>query len=127
VPIPLRVLIVIVLAETVAVWGYIAYLIAAAADEPGGWRVIGYFALYAVAFTALAIGLVRRRRWVRAPLIVLQLLLSVIGASLVAGGTPLPGLALVVIALCCAGLLLSSPTREALGPNRISDGRRSPE
>jgi hypothetical protein len=118
VPKPLRVLIAIVLLEAVAAWGYIAYLVVATADEPGGWRVTGYFALYAVAFTILAVGLWQRRRWVRAPLIVLQLLLSVVGASLVGGGDPVTGLILVVVPLVCAGLLLTSSTREALGPNR---------
>jgi hypothetical protein len=115
---PLRVLTAIVLLEAVAAWGYIAYLVVAAAGEPGGWRVIGYFSLYAVAFTVLAVGLWRRRRWVRAPLIVLQLLLSVVGASLIGGGDPVAGVALVVVTLVCAGLLLSSSTREALQPNR---------
>jgi hypothetical protein len=115
VPTPLRVLTGIVLLETVAIWGVIAYL---AATEPGGLRVIGYVLMYALAFTALAIGLLRRRRWVRAPLIVLQLLLSVMGAGVVAGGAPVPGLILVVVPVVCAGLLLSSATRVALTPNR---------
>ena len=117
-PTPLRVLTGIVLLEAVAAWAYIVYLVVAAADEPGGWRVIGYFVLYAVAFTVLVVGLVRRRRWVRAPLIVLQLLLTVVGASLIAGGSPIPGLLLVLVPLVCAGLLLSSSTRAALTPNR---------
>jgi hypothetical protein len=118
VPTSLRVLTGIVLLEVVAVWAYVVYLVAVAADEPGGWRVIGYYALYPVAFTVLAIGLWRRRRWVRAPLIVLQLLLTVPGASLIAGGAPVPGVILVVVPLVCAGLLLSSSTRTALTPNR---------
>ncbi len=117
-PIPLRLLTAIVLLEAVAAWGYIVYLVAVAGDEPGGWRVIGFFAMYAVAFTALAVGLWRRRRWVRAPLIVLQLLLSVVGASLIGGGDPAAGAILVVVPLVCVGLLLSSSTREALEPNR---------
>jgi hypothetical protein len=115
VPTPIRVLTGIVLLEAVAIWGVIAYLVVA---EPGSWRVIGFLAMYALAFTALGIGLWRRRRWVRAPLIVLQLLLSVVGASLVAGGAPVPGLLLVAVPLVCAGLLLSSTTRVALTPNR---------
>ena len=115
---PLRVLTGIILLEAVGAWAYIVYLVAAAADEPGGWRVIGYFALYAVAFTVLTVGLWRRRRWVRAPLIVLQLLLTVVGASLVAVGSPLVGALLVVVPLICAGLLLTSSTRAALHPNR---------
>jgi uncharacterized membrane protein YoaK (UPF0700 family) len=114
------VLIAIVLAETVGAWVYLGFLALAIGGDPGGWRVAGYFALYAVAFAILAVGLVRRRRWVRAPLIVLQLLLSVIGASLVAGGNPVPGVLLVVIPVACAGLLLTSTTRAELAPNRTA-------
>lgn len=117
-PTPLRVLTAIVLLEAATAWGYIIYLGVVTADEPGGWRVVGYFALYAVAFTILAVGLWRRRRWVRAPLIVLQLLLSVVGASLVAGDAPVIGAVLVVVPVVCAGLLLAPSTREALTPNR---------
>jgi hypothetical protein len=104
----------IVLVEAVAAWAYIVFLAIDTADEAGGWRVTGYFALYAVAFTVLSVGLWRRRKWTRAPLIVLQLLLMVIGFSLVNGDAPAPGAALVLLAVACAGLLLVSPTREAL-------------
>ena len=38
---PLRVLTGIVVLEAVAVWGYVALLVAAAIEEPGVWRVIG--------------------------------------------------------------------------------------
>jgi len=113
---PLRVLTGIVLLEAVAVWGYVALLVAAAIDEPGVWRVIGLVAIFVVAFTLLTVGLWRRRRWVRAPLIVLHLLLTVVGTSLVAGGTPVAGALLVVIPLACVGLLLSSAAGGALTP-----------
>ena len=116
-PTSFRVLTAIILLEAVAAWANIAYLVAVAADEPGGWRVIGFYAMFTVAFTALVVGLLRRRRWVRAPLIVFQLLLTVPGASLVANGFPIPGLLLVVVPLICAGLLLSSSTRAVLTPN----------
>jgi hypothetical protein len=118
VPTPLRVLTGIVLLEAVVVWGYIAYLVVDAAGEPGGWRVIGFVAMFAVAFTVLAIGLWRRRRWVRAPLIVLQLLLTVVGASLVGAGDAVPGAILVLVPLVGVGLLLTSSTLAALGPDR---------
>ena len=113
-PTTLRIATVIVLFEAVAAWAYIVYLAVATADEAGGWRVTVYFALYAVALTFLAVGLWRRRKWTRAPLIVLQLLLSVVGFSLVNGGAPAPGIALVVLSVGCVGLLLVSQTREAL-------------
>ena len=115
-PTPLRVLTGIVVLEAVAVWGYLALLVAAAVEEPGVWRVIGLVAIFVVAFTFLTVGLWRRRRWVRAPLIVLHLLLTVVGTSLVAGGTPVIGALLVLIPLACVGLLLSSAAGGALTP-----------
>jgi hypothetical protein len=113
-PTSLRIATAIVLFEAVVLWAYIVYLAVATADEAGGWRVTGYFALYAVALTFLSVGLWRRRKWTRAPLIVLQLLLSVIGFSLINGDAPAPGAALVVLTVGCVGLLLVSQTREAL-------------
>ena len=104
----------IVLFETVALWAYIVFLAVANADEEGGWRVTGFFAMWAVVLTFLSVGLWRRRKWTRAPLIVLQLLLSVIGFSMINGDAPAPGAALVVLAVGCVGLLLVSQTREAL-------------
>ena len=105
----------IVLFEAVAAWAYIVYLAVDTAGDDTGWRVTGYFALYAIAFTFLSVGLWRRRKWTRAPLIVLQLLLSVVGFSMINGGAPVPGVVLVVLAVACVGLLLVSQTREALG------------
>jgi hypothetical protein len=113
--ITVRIATAIVLLETVAAWGYIGYLTVDAIGEPGGWRVVGYFALYAVAFTLLSVGLWRRRKWVRAPLIVLQLLLSVTGFSMVYGDAPVVGVLLILLAVGCAGLLLVEQTRTALG------------
>ncbi len=104
----------IVLLETVALWGYIILLVVAAIGEEDIWRVIGFIAMWTVALTFLGVGLWRRRMWTRAPLIVLQLLLSVIGFSLINGDSPALGAALVVLAVGCAGLLLVSQTREAL-------------
>lgn len=110
----LRLATAVVLVEAVAAWGYIGYLTADAAGDPGGWRVIGYFAIYAVAFAFLSWGLWRRRRWVRAPLIVLQLLLVVAGFSLVNGAAPVPGAVIIVLAIGCAGLLLAPTTYQSL-------------
>jgi hypothetical protein len=100
--------------ETVALWAYIVFLTVATAGDDGRIRVIGFFAMYAIAFTFLGVGLWRRRKWVRAPLIVLQLLLSVVGFSLINGEAPGVGAPIVVLAVGCAGLLLVSQTREAL-------------
>jgi hypothetical protein len=110
----LRLAIVAVLVETVLVTGYVVVLGFADAGEPGAWRVIGYFALYAVAFIGLSWALIRRRRWVRAPLIVLQLLLVATGLGLLGGGSPLVGAAVIALAVACTGLLLAPATRHAL-------------
>lgn len=104
----------IVLLETVGLWAYIVFLAVATSDEAGGWRVTGFFAMFAIAFTFLSMGLWRRRMYTRAPLIVLQLLLSVVGFSMVNNDAPLPGAVLVALAVACVGLLLVSQTREAL-------------
>lgn len=104
----------IVTFEAVAMWAYIAYLAVATAGEAGGWRVIGFFAMFAIAFTLLGTGLCRRRKYTRAPLIVLQLLLSVVGFSMVNNEAAAAGAVIVVLAVACAGLLLVSQTREAL-------------
>lgn len=95
-------------------WAYVVYLAIATAGEAGGLQVIGFVAMFAVAFTLPTVGLWRRRRWARAPLILLQLLLSVVGASMVSNDAPAPGAAIVVVTVACLGLLLVSPTREAL-------------
>jgi hypothetical protein len=114
-PTTLLVATVIVLSEAVGMWAYIVYLVIATADEAGGWRVTGFFGMFAVAFTLLSVGLWRRRKWTRAPLIVLQLLLSVVGFSMVNNDAPASGAAIVVLAVVCVGLLLVEQTREALG------------
>jgi hypothetical protein len=113
-PTTLRIATAIVLFEAVAMWAYIVYLAIATAGEAGGWRLTGFFAMFAVAFTFLGVGLWRRRKWTRAPLIVLQLLLSVVGFSMVNNEAPAPGAAMVVLAVACVGLLLVEQTREAL-------------
>jgi hypothetical protein len=113
-PLTLRLAIVAVLVETALVTGYVAVLVYADAGEPGGWRVIGYFALYAIAFIGLSWALIRRRRWVRAPLIVLQLLLLATGLGLLGGGSPLGGVAVIALAVAVTGLLLAPATRQAL-------------
>lgn len=113
-PVTLRAATAVVLLETVGGWLYIGYLALAHGLSTASLRVIGFFVMYVAIFTVLAVHLVRRRRWVRAPLIVMQLLLSVVGASLLNTGIPLPGALIVVVAVGCVGLLLVEPTRAAL-------------
>jgi hypothetical protein len=100
--------------ETVLVWAYVGYLIYADAGAPGGWRVIGYFALYAVAFAGLTWALVVRRRWVRAPLIVLQLMLAAVGLGFLSNGAAAVGVLIIALAVGCVGLLIVPATRAAL-------------
>ncbi len=114
IPLTLRLAFAVVLVETVLVVGYVAALIYLDADEPGGWRVIGYFALYAVAFVGLSWALIRRRRWVRAPLIVLQILLVATGLGLLRDMAVL-GVLVMAMAVFCVALLIAPGTRTALG------------
>jgi hypothetical protein len=113
-PLPLRVAIVIVIVETLLTWAYVAYL-GYESEGAGGWRVVGYFALYAIAFTGLSWALVRRRRWVRAPLIVLQLLLIAVGVGFVRADSLAFGVVLAAVAVGCVLLLVTPSTRAALG------------
>jgi hypothetical protein len=99
----------LVLVETVLVWAYVALLVVA-----GNWRLVGYFAMWAVAFAGLAWALARRRRWVRAPLIVLQFLLAASGVT-VQGGAVVLGVVLVVLAVAATGFLVAPATRATLG------------
>jgi hypothetical protein len=107
----------IVLVETVLVWAYIVLL-----GLAGNWRVFGYFAMWAVAFAGLAWALVRRRRWARAPLIVLQFLLAAAGVLVQGGGAVVLGVLLVVLALVCTGFLMAPATATTLG----ATGSRGP-
>jgi hypothetical protein len=114
-PLTLRLAIIAVLVETLMIWLYVAVLIYAGGGAAASWRIIVYFALYAFAFSGLAWALVGRRRWVRAPLIVLQLLLIAAGVAVVSSGAWLVGLAMIGWAAGCVVLLVLPPTRAALG------------
>lgn len=105
-----RAAVALVILETVLVWVYVVLLALA-----GDWRVFGYFALWAVAFAGLGWALVRRRRWVRAPLIVLQFLLAASGVLVLRGGAVGLGILLVVLALLGTGFLVAPATRATLG------------
>jgi hypothetical protein len=99
-----------VLVEAALVAVYVVLL--AVARE---WRIFGYFLMWAVAFAGLGWALVRRRRWVRAPLIVLQFLLAASGVVVQKGGAVVLGVVLVVLAVACTGFLMAPATRDTLG------------
>jgi hypothetical protein len=118
VPLPraLRLAIGVVAVETAVVWMLIAVLsFAVSRDEgTGALRSLGYVGLYAVAFPYLMWGLLRRRKWARAPLIVLQLLLMAVGVVF-AKALSLPLGALIVLAAAgCVIALVVPSTREVL-------------
>jgi hypothetical protein len=115
-PRSLRLAIGVIAVETAVVWVLIALLsFAATRDEgTGALRSLGYVALYAVAFPFLMWGLVRRRRWARAPLVVLQLLLIAIGITFAKAVSVPFGVVMVLVAAGCVVALVVPSTREAL-------------
>jgi hypothetical protein len=117
-PAVLRCAIAIFALETVGVWLYVGFLAYADLTRGGTGRAIAvtvYFAVYAVAFAAVAWALVRRRSWARGPAIVLQLLLAAIGYYMIQGGLPLVGVVVLLLAVTGVGLLLAPASRESLG------------
>jgi hypothetical protein len=77
--------------------------------------VTGYGVLMTAGFLAVTVGLARRRRWARAPAIVLNLLQVPIGMSILSAGLFWIGAPAVAAGLATAALLLAPATREALG------------
>jgi hypothetical protein len=120
-PATLRWAIALVVLETVLVWGYVAFLgyESAVTHARGGGLVTGYFAAYAVAFAGLAWALARRKSWARGPVILLQLFLLAIGYYMIRGGLAPVGIAVLLLAVTCIGLLLAPTTREALGVRAV--------
>ena len=110
VPAALRWAIALVAVETVAIWVFAGVLVAGRAP-----RLAGYFAIYAVTAAFLLWGLVKRRPWSRAPIVVVQLLMIAAGAQGIRSGAWPLGVALIVVAVACVLLILSRPAREALG------------
>jgi hypothetical protein len=88
------------------------------AGVPGAWRVIGYFALYALAFAVLSWAMLKRRRWVRAPLIVLQLIFAASGLGFLRNGPAAVGVAMIALAVAGIALLLAPGTTATLGTRR---------
>jgi hypothetical protein len=116
-PNPLRWAIALVAVQTAAVWAYVVFLgyESATRPVPGAVQITGFFALCGLAFAGLGWALLRRRRWARAPMIVLQLLLVAVGYYMIQGGLWWLGAIVVASAVTCAGLLLTRATRDALG------------
>jgi hypothetical protein len=78
--------------------------------------ITGFSVLMTVALGFVSYSLARRRRWARAPAIVIELLLVAIAYAMLRGGGLLwVGLVLLVLGLVGAGLLLAPGTRRALG------------
>lgn len=102
----------------VAVTGFLVYLDAtnhASAAESAA-SVTGFSALMTAAVALVAFSLARRRRWARAPAIVIELLLVAAGYTMLRVGSLLAiGIPVLIVGLLGAGLLLAPPTRRALG------------
>ena len=120
-PLTLRLATIIVGIEVVVVWLFVAVLAVAAAsggadraEHSAVLRQLGYFAIYAVALPILGWALLRRCTWIRAPLIVVQFLWVVVGFTLL-GTYLLGGIAVIVLAVACVGLLLTPSVRAAIG------------
>jgi len=70
--------------------------------------------LGAVGLALVTRGLLRRRRWARAPALVTNLLVLPVAYDLVRGGRWYVGVPLLVVGLAVIGLLFVRPTDEAL-------------
>ena len=78
--------------------------------------VTGFSFLMTAALALVAFSLARRRRWARAPAIVIELLLVAAGYTMLrVGGLLAIGIPVLILGLVGAGLLLAPGTRRALG------------
>jgi len=75
---------------------------------------IGYAATMAALLGWLGYALSRLRSWARGPVIVLELLFAPIGYYMILGGLWWLGVPTILAGLTGVGLLLASPSREAL-------------
>jgi cyanate permease len=105
-------------AGLVALTVFLVYLDAtnhASAAESAA-SVTGFSVLMTAALALVAFSLARRRRWARAPAIVIELLLVAAGYTMLRVGDLLAvGIPVLVLGLLGAGLLLAPGTRRALG------------
>jgi hypothetical protein len=82
--------------------------------------ITGFSVLMTAALALVSYSLARRRRWARAPAIVIELLLVAAGYTILrVGGALVVGIPVLVLGLLGAGLLLAPGTRRALG---LTDG-----
>lgn len=78
--------------------------------------ITGFSVLMTAALALVSYSLVRRRRWARAPAIVIELLLVAAGYTMLRVGDLLAvGIPVLILGLLGAGLLLAPGTRRALG------------
>jgi hypothetical protein len=118
-PVTLRIAIVLMFVEAVAV-GVVAVLVGyVVATEPAtsagaAVTTVALPVVYAVLLALLAWQLLRRRRWARGPAVVLQLLLALLGYSTSGSGSWWLGVAAIVAGLTCTGLLVAPASRDAL-------------
>lgn len=106
--------------ETVAVVAAAAYeayeTLAGGASNPGLATFVTWYAIaYGIGFGVATWGLARRQRWSRTPALVLNLFLLPIGYFMTQEALWWLGLPIIAYALVVAWLLVSRPTREALG------------
>lgn len=102
----------------VAVTVFLIYLDAtnhASAAESAA-SVTGFSALMTAGLALVSFSLARRRRWARAPAIVIELLLVAAGYTMLRVSSLLVvGIPVLLVGLLGAGLLLAPGTRRALG------------
>ncbi|MEH0972683.1 hypothetical protein V6U77_16300 [Micromonospora sp. CPCC 205546] len=120
IPVTLRWAVRLLRAEAVAVglvaaWLLWADLTATTTDLTSALLVTAFAIGAAAALWALGGALTRRRAGVRAPAIVLELMLLPIGWFMIQGGMAWLGVPLMALGLGVTALLVSTPTTRALG------------
>jgi hypothetical protein len=109
-PAPLRVAALLVALEGVVLVGSgVADALSALRGARVAYAVPGavLFVVFGLGLVGAAWGLVRRRRWARAPAVVAQLLALPVGLSLARSGRTVLGVAVLVVAGVALGLVLS--------------------
>jgi hypothetical protein len=107
----------VIAVEAVMVFGYVGFLVYETTVHGGraALLITIYFAVFAVALAYLGVALIRRKKWARSPMIVLQALLVAIGYYMLKAGLLWIGGAVALLAVSCIVLLFIRSTRDALG------------